>query len=94
MSEEMKDKPIHGLLRDISLQGGAFTNPPRGLLSTQMMDRLTILTALLGLFLTMATFLGMIWEVVDLFYGFRIAGTIAVVVLSMLVFRAINALFD
>ena len=93
MIDDKHDLPIRELLRDISGNNEP-PRTPRGLVGTQVVNRMTYLTAMIWLVLSAATFLAMIWEVIDPIFGFRCLGTFGIVLLAVFFFRAINSLID
>ena len=94
MYEEPKDKPIRGLLQDITAHNETFRKTPRGLVSPKFVDRVITVTAMVSLLLTSTVFLGMVWEALDLYLGLRCIGSVGVVLIAMLSFRAMNTYFD
>ncbi len=90
--EQRQPTPIRVMLDEICEQ--TVPEPaPRGLVSPEMVDRWTRLSAIVSVVLASATLLTMIWGGVDLYLGLKTLGSIAVVMLSITVFRAVNTLF-
>lgn len=90
--EQRQPTPIRVMLDDISEQT-APTPAPQGLVPPAAVDQCTRLSAIVSVVLASATLLTMIWGGVDLYLGLKTLGSIAVVMLSIMVFRAINTLF-
>ena len=90
--EQRQPTPIRVMLNDISEQ--AAPDPaPRGLVSPELVDQFTRVAAIISVVMASATLLTMIWGGVDLYLGLKTLGSIAVVMLSIVVFRAVNTLF-
>ncbi len=90
--EQRQPTPIRVMLDDISEQTAAVP-PPRGLVPPSTVDQCTRLSAIISVVLASVTLLTMIWGGVDLYLGLKTLGSIAVVMLSIVVFRAVNTLF-
>ncbi len=90
--EHRQPAPIRVMLNEISEQT-APDSAPRGLVSPEMVDQFTRVAAIISVVLASATLLTMIWGGVDLYLGLKTLGSIAVVMLSITVFRAVNTLF-
>jgi hypothetical protein len=94
MNEEQQEKPIRGLLQDISSNSESTRITPRGLIRPKLVSRVTFFASLASLLLAAIAFLAMIWEFTDPVFAFRCIGNIVVILLTLLFFRAINAQFD
>ncbi len=90
--EQRQPTPIRVMLDQIGEQT-APDPAPRGLVSPEMVDGFTRVAAIVSVILASATVLTMIWDGVDLYLGLKTLGSIAVVMLSIIVFRAVNTLF-
>ena len=90
--EQRQPTPIRVMLDEIGEQT-APEPAPRGLVSPAMVDQFTRVAAIISVVLASATLLTMIWGGVDLDLGLKTLGSIAVVMLSITVFRAVNTLF-
>ena len=90
--EQRQPTPIRVMLDEISEQT-APAPAPRGLVPPAAVDQFTRLSAIISVVLASATLLTMIWGGVDLYLGLKTLGSISVVMLSILVFRAVNTLF-
>ena len=90
--EQRQPTPIRVMLDQIGEQT-APDPAPRGLVSPTMVDGVTRVAAIVSVVMASATVLTMIWGGVDLYLGLKTLGSIAVVMLSIIVFRAVNTLF-
>ena len=90
--EQRQPTPIRVMLDDIS-EHTAPDPAPRGLVSPELVDQFTRVAAIISVVMASATLLTMIWGGVDLYLGLKTLGSIAVVMLSIVVFRAVNTLF-
>ncbi len=90
--EQRQPTPIRVMLDEIGEQA-APEPAPRGLVSPANVDQFTRVAAIISVVLASVTLLTMIWGGVDLYLGMKMLGSIAVVMLSIVVFRAVNTLF-
>ncbi len=90
--EQRQPTPIRVMLDDI-IEQTAFVPVPRGLVPPTTVDQFTRLAAIISVVLASVTLLTMIWRGVDLYLGMKTLRSIAVVMLSIVVFRAVSTLF-
>ena len=86
MKDEPPEKPIRDLLQDITRHTDS-PRAPRGWVSPKLVDRITFVAALV---LITAALFAMIWDLVDTLIGFRCIGSIVVLFVALVAFRAIN----
>ena len=89
MKDEPPEKPIRDLLQDITRHTDS-PRVPRGWVSPKLVDRITFVAALVSLVLITAALFAMIWDLVDTLIGFRCIGSIVVLFVALVAFRAIN----
>jgi hypothetical protein len=94
MSEDKEEKPIRGLLRNITSANEASGMSPRGFIAPKLVNRITFFASLVSLLLIVAAFLSMIWDFTDPMLALRCIGSIIVILIALFIFRAINAQFD
>lgn len=93
MKDDPPEKPVRDLLQDITRQTDS-PRVPRGWVSVKLVDRITFVAALVSLVLITATLFAMIWDLADTLIGFRCIGSIVVLFLAIVAFRAINGEYE
>ena len=93
MKDDQQEKPVRELLQDITRHTDS-PHVPRGLISRKVVDRITFVAALVSLVLITGTIFAMIWDLTDTVLGFRCIGSIVVLLLALVAFRAINGEFE
>jgi len=94
MNEDPKIKPIRDLLQDISSNTEIARIAPRGLISPSLINRITLYASIVSIGLIALGFLAMIWDIVDSALALKCIGSIVVLLITLILFRVVNTLFD